>query len=179
MARRRKHSPEGIELGIDMTPMIDVTFQLIIFFMCNIKFRMLEGKLQTYLPKDVGVNPTQHESVLEKIDVRIVRTVAKNDLRLDDLKNFKSWADAGGTTMDQIQILLQGTPVKDLDTLRAQLDQIRLRMPPPADPRDEDTLKMNLEPMPGVLYEDVVQVVDVALAAKFTSLTFRGVPIDA
>ncbi|MDF1837417.1 MAG: biopolymer transporter ExbD, partial [Planctomycetota bacterium] len=40
---------------MDMTPMIDVTFLLLIFFMCTLKFKVLEGKLTAYLPKDVGV----------------------------------------------------------------------------------------------------------------------------
>ncbi|MBK6942778.1 MAG: biopolymer transporter ExbD [Planctomycetes bacterium] len=167
------------ETRMDMTPMIDVTFQLIIFFMCNIKFRMLEGKLQTYLPKDVGVNPTQHEHVLEKIDIRIERTVAKSELGLDDVARFRKWSDAGGTTMGQVRILLRGEPVKDMEALRSRLAAIRARIPGPTDAADEDSIKMNLEPLPGVLYEDVVRVVDVALDAKFTSLTFRGVPIDA
>ncbi len=167
------------ETKMDMTPMIDVTFQLIIFFMCNIKFKMLEGKLQTYLPKDVGVNTTPQDKVLEKVDIRIIRKVLKKDLGLDDLKKFREWSDSGGTTMDQVQILLQGSPGKDLKQLQAQLNEIRKKIPAPTDPKEEDTIKMNLEPMAGVLYEDVVQVVDIALGAKFTSLTFRGIELDA
>ena len=36
--------------------MIDVVFLLLIFFICTMKFKVLEGKLATVLPKDVGVN---------------------------------------------------------------------------------------------------------------------------
>ena len=54
MALGRKH--QGEELKGDMTPMIDVVFQLLIFFMLSIKFKVLEGKLSAFLPKDVGVN---------------------------------------------------------------------------------------------------------------------------
>ncbi|MEL6716433.1 MAG: biopolymer transporter ExbD, partial [Planctomycetota bacterium] len=36
---------------LEMTPMIDVTFLLLIFFMCTLKFKVLEGKLGAYLPK--------------------------------------------------------------------------------------------------------------------------------
>ncbi|MCC7171432.1 MAG: biopolymer transporter ExbD [Planctomycetes bacterium] len=167
------------ETKMDMTPMIDVTFQLIIFFMCNIKFKMLEGKLQTYLPKDVGVNTTPQDKVLEKVDVRIIRKVTKKELDLDNIDRYREWSSAGGTTMDQVQILLQGAPVKDLKSLQAQLNEIRRKIPAPTDPKEEDSIKMNLEPMAGVLYEDVVQVVDIALGAKFTSLTFRGIELDA
>ena len=81
--------------------------------------------------------------------------------------------------MDQLGIELQGAPVRNLHALAAQLAEIRKRIPAPTDPREEDSIKMNLEPMPGVLYEDVVRVVDIALGSKFTNLTFKGVPIDA
>ena len=43
------------EMKMDMTPMIDVIFQLLIFFMCSLKFKSLEGKLASYLPKAVGL----------------------------------------------------------------------------------------------------------------------------
>ena len=55
---------------LQMTPMIDVTFLLLIFFMCTLKFKVLEGKLGAYLPKDVGVNTSQAEPV-EKVDIRL------------------------------------------------------------------------------------------------------------
>jgi hypothetical protein len=41
------------EVKTDMTPMIDVVFLMIIFFIC-IDFKVLESKLPAYLPKDKG-----------------------------------------------------------------------------------------------------------------------------
>ena len=53
MARRKASQDimEFEELGLQLTPMIDVIFQLLIFFMVNIKFRTLEGLLKAFLPK--------------------------------------------------------------------------------------------------------------------------------
>ena len=48
---------------MEMTPMIDVTFLLLIFFMCTLRFKTLEGKLSAYLPKDVGPNPESVEPI--------------------------------------------------------------------------------------------------------------------
>ena len=58
---------------LQMTPMIDVTFLLLIFFLCSIKFKLLDGKLSTYLPKYVGMNAFMMEDrmILEKIEVRL------------------------------------------------------------------------------------------------------------
>ena len=57
------------ETKMEMTPMIDVTFLLLIFFLCTIKFKILEGKIPAYLPKDVGVNTTPIDKQLEKIEI--------------------------------------------------------------------------------------------------------------
>ena len=35
---------------LNLTPMIDVVFQLIIFFLCALNFRSLEKKLEVALP---------------------------------------------------------------------------------------------------------------------------------
>ena len=58
------------EHEMEMTPMIDVTFLLLIFFLLTIKFKILEGKLSAYLPKDVGVNSSPAEPK-EKVEITI------------------------------------------------------------------------------------------------------------
>ncbi len=42
------------ELMPDLKPLIDVTFQLLIFFMITINFKTEEGNLNSFLPKDRG-----------------------------------------------------------------------------------------------------------------------------
>jgi biopolymer transport protein ExbD len=46
------------ELKPNLTPMIDIIFQLLIFFVLTAKFISFEGQLQAYLPKDRGLQPT-------------------------------------------------------------------------------------------------------------------------
>lgn len=52
-----KKSDAGGEIAGDMTPMIDVIFQLVLFFVFSMKFIAFEGQLQAYLPKDRGQGP--------------------------------------------------------------------------------------------------------------------------
>ena len=40
---------------MDMTPMIDIVFQLLIFFLLSARFISFEGQLASYLPKDRGL----------------------------------------------------------------------------------------------------------------------------
>ena len=48
------------EAKLELTPMIDVCFLILIFFMC-LPFKTLEGKLAAFLPTDKGINPTPQE----------------------------------------------------------------------------------------------------------------------
>lgn len=59
MSKTKAYRPEEANMELNMTPMIDIIFQLMIFFMCSIHFKSLEGKLYSYLPKSVGPEPTQ------------------------------------------------------------------------------------------------------------------------
>ncbi|MHC4777731.1 MAG: ExbD/TolR family protein [Planctomycetota bacterium] len=53
--RRKKgseHAGKTEAPELSMTPMIDVTFQLLIFFMVTSNFKSLEGKLDVFLPEN-------------------------------------------------------------------------------------------------------------------------------
>ncbi len=67
LIRRREEEESPLELN--MTPMIDVIFQLLIFFMCSLHFKSLEGKLVSYLPKDRGLRQAPVD--LPQVEVRI------------------------------------------------------------------------------------------------------------
>jgi biopolymer transport protein ExbD len=43
---------------MQMTPMIDIVFQLLIFFLLSAKFIALEGQLSSFLPKERGLDPS-------------------------------------------------------------------------------------------------------------------------
>ena len=60
------------EVKLELTPMIDMAFLIIIFFMC-LPFKTLEGKLSAFLPTDKGINPIPQEPPNEiKVSVHIV-----------------------------------------------------------------------------------------------------------
>jgi biopolymer transport protein ExbD len=57
-------------VDINIVPMIDVIFCLCLFFMCSFHFKQLEGKIESWLPKDKGVfgDPVSNP-VLEEIRI--------------------------------------------------------------------------------------------------------------
>lgn len=57
-------------VAINVTAMVDVIFCLCIFFMCSLHFKQLEGKIDTWLPKDRGAQAGKPDKItLEEIRV--------------------------------------------------------------------------------------------------------------
>jgi biopolymer transport protein ExbD len=157
---------------LEMTPMIDVTFLLLIFFMCTLKFKTLDGALGAYLPKDMGVQVAPGEP-LEKVVVQVdvvnegskVRRVrgggvvpystadAEADLRFD----------YGADRLVRYRV----GPHSDLDFGEAIRMVSELQMGNPE-------ARYSIDARDGVVQQDVVQVMDAMLGLGITEVTFMG-----
>ncbi|MAE27817.1 MAG: biopolymer transporter ExbD [Planctomycetota bacterium] len=163
------------ECKMEMTPMIDVTFLLLIFFMCTIKFKVLEGKLAAYLPKDVGVNATQAEPI-EKVEILMRVQVEGTKLAPDGTKPWSGKAKSrfiyqspatayrgGQNRVIQYSVgPRKSTKLSDIQTRLIDLHQ--------KDPERPTTI----DARPGIAYSDVVEVLDAAIDAGFREITFVG-----
>ena len=116
-------------VGINVVPMVDVIFCLCLFFMCSLKFKQLEGKIETWLPKDRGVEQTPPDKiVLEEIRVFMRwkdgqtvikvgnRPAANNDLELMQTINQMSndYKKLGKTEFPVLIDALADVPWKDV-----------------------------------------------------------------
>jgi hypothetical protein len=50
--------PPSEDAGLNMTPMIDIVFQLILFFLFNMRFKALDHRIDSAIPKDRGIQAT-------------------------------------------------------------------------------------------------------------------------
>ncbi len=57
-------------VAVNVVPLVDVIFCLCVFFMCSFKFRQLEGKFDTWLPKTQGL-PDSNIPVPEPSEMRL------------------------------------------------------------------------------------------------------------
>ena len=154
----------GEEAKMDMTPMIDVVFQLIIFFMCNIKYKTLEGRLDAYLPKDVGVNSGAAIQI-EKVEV-MIKVLEAGERR--DPKNMNlPWSGKGTFEYAGRKLTYQVGQRKTTDILevRKMLTQLH---------REDPTRKATIDCRQGTVYADMIPVLDAAVDADFTDITFVG-----
>lgn len=91
--------PNENPVGINVVPMVDVIFCLCVFFMCSMKFKEMEGKFDSWLPKDKGQSePIPNTVPIEEIRVMLQwnsdtketyrqfgRNVIRNDEQLQGL----------------------------------------------------------------------------------------------
>jgi biopolymer transport protein ExbD len=84
----RKRAPKRIGVKIDMTPMVDVAFLLLIFFMCTTVFRKPQA-LEINLPPD----PKAKVEIAES-NVFTLRVVAPADTTQGEVRAFWTLAKA-------------------------------------------------------------------------------------
>jgi len=79
------------ENTMDMTPMIDVTFQLLIFFMCSLNFKTEEGMLLSHLPKDQGIfSVAAKTNPYEQIRIQLIKAGTETIVLADSNKFSES-----------------------------------------------------------------------------------------
>src|SRR6185503_1673778 len=88
---------------INVTAMVDIIFCLCIFFFCSFHFRQLEGKLESWLPKD-GVKTSQPKQVM-----------------LEEVRVFMKFNSNASDASQAVTRQVASTPVGDDADLRAVL----------------------------------------------------------
>jgi hypothetical protein len=167
------------EVKPDMTPMIDVVFLMIIFFIC-IDFKVLESKLPAFLPKDKGsqstvVEPQVQLSVKVRVDSRGTPVYPpgvspgqlagnKRPYRFK-LENHRVKWEVGPK------------PLGDIEAVKRELTAIARDPNSQVDDKEKGGKKLMgvvIEPYPGACYEDVAKTTDACRAAGFTDINFGG-----
>lgn len=158
--------PSGDECKLNMTPMIDVVFQLLIFFMVGCKFRVPEGELEAYLPEE-GAPRELHKRVEEVDEIRITLRVSQ----------------AGATNPEAApSVLLDGkrvggTGAGGMAWLHNHLQTLA------ADKQVRDEVPIIIEAEPDLAYRWVIHVLNLCRRERFKKVNFaaskRGAPLPS
>ncbi len=112
MAKEAYEPPAKGEMN--MTPMIDVVFQLIVVFLCSMKFKTLDQKIEAFLPKDVGL------SNAPAVTAEVVTTVGETDTAVYILDSKLGMSSASGI-WGALQTRLKDFKGKD-DKVKGEID---------------------------------------------------------
>ena len=137
-------------VAINVTAMVDVIFCLCIFFMCSFHFKQLEGKIETWLPKDLSINPSQVDKSL-----------------LEDIRVFLRWDPQNGVTVRWVG---NNPPVPGDQKLRETiLDLGKVHLA--AGKKDYPVL---LDAGRDVPWQDVIHVMDMLKREGIDKIEFSG-----
>ena len=169
--RRSRDLAQRDDHELEMTPMIDVTFLLLIFFMCTLKFKDLEGLLAAHLPHDVGPNPSQAEEPPEPVEVRVVVVEAGTKLKPDG----RAYGEAGTGRFiygeDRVVEYRVGPwRTTDLEALEARVQAQREAR----EPLQDEPVRAVVNPDADTVHEDVMAVLDRLTGAGFRDVTLAG-----
>jgi biopolymer transport protein ExbD len=171
MALKRGGAAEAVkeEATTDLTPMIDVTFQLLIFFMLTIKFKTLDGKFQTLLPLNSGLGIAR----AERDDFVAVLRVAEEDRALEPGRRrvrltavgrrepFGAWSPRASDAERNATTLA---------ALRAVAKAVREASPRTA---------FKIDATADVPHAAAMAVIDVAYALEYPEISYAGIPAQA
>jgi biopolymer transport protein ExbD len=156
MAKKEIDDPSRVAgATFNMTPMIDVCFQLIVVFLCSMKFRTLDQKIQAFLPKDVGLSaaPAKTNEVETKVAVRLRRKPGEATTSVIVLDSR-----IGSASQDGVWGTLQGR-------LKEFLSK-------------DEKVKGEIDADPDVPHGEVVKALDTFMAAGLTNVVFRGTQLN-
>jgi biopolymer transport protein ExbD len=169
------------EVKPDMTPMIDVVFLMIIFFIC-IDFKVLESKLPAFLPKDKGSQSTKEEPQ-EQLSVRVF-------VDREGTKQYPNGVSAGTLNANtgrpyrfkllehKIKWEVGPKPLYSLAEVSKELKRIASdpasMVPDKDNPGSKKLMSCVVEAYPGTFYDDVAKTADACHDAGFKEINFGG-----
>jgi biopolymer transport protein ExbD len=175
MRRRRRQGTDHVEPDLPITPMLDMSFQLLAFFIMTFKPAPTEGQIAMSLPPaqegsktateltDITAEqPKKYVITIESTAGGSIRSMTFREEGSVDTKGEDLGADVQKSFLPKVKSLYE-TERKRIDAAKAKGTTI----PEP---------KLTLEFGPKVLQDYVIQVFDAAVQAGFTDIA--PVPIE-
>jgi biopolymer transport protein ExbD len=152
---------------MDLTPMIDVTFLLLIFFLC-IEFRSLEAKLAAWLPLDHG----RHSSQAQPTPMLHFRIFCDPEKRGTEV--WQPGAKRFDLVGHEVRWELGAKDIRDEAMLAAELAKaVKERHADPRTGRSRPS-PVTVHAYEDVTYGDVARSVDLLKNAGFEKIDFAG-----
>ena len=121
---RMKSKRGSIRSNVDMTPMIDIVFQLILFFLVSTTFAILPG-IKLKLPTSHTSEGTSYQGITITADADGLLFFNEKEVAIDELGHELVMFDTGDVKKDEFPVSLEadsevtnGTIVKLFDVIR-------------------------------------------------------------
>lgn len=171
----------AVDVELSLTPMIDVTFLLLIYFMVTSKFKKSEGKIDAFLPRDRGLGTSSPQAVTETrikllwydlnenrpTNADVGRCVLKIGKRVFPSVYYRD----DYTIIDRKRVNL-GSP--DFGALRDYLANAKLEWKPPRGADAKKGMPVIIDARTKVPFRFVVRSLNACLEAGLQDITFAA-----
>jgi biopolymer transport protein ExbD len=158
MAGKHKNTTEDVQPDLPITPMLDMSFQLMAFFIFTFRPAPSEGQIAMSLPKEEGGS----DAIPSPVDDKPV--------------NFVVTVDGGANgTIGNMTIREKDGPAGG-DSIGASIDRYQAELKKRKAALGGKPSKLTLEIGDGILHEYVVRLLDVGIGAGFEDIA--PVPAD-
>ncbi len=139
---------EDNPVSLNVAPMVDIIFCLCIFFMCSFHFKQLEGKIESWLPKNKGpIGPPPPHVIIEEVRVKM------------------TWDAA---TQSSVRTIGSRTYAADEELAAAIASGLELKR------REDPEANAIIDALPDVPWKDVVNVLDLCKAHRIENVELAG-----
>jgi biopolymer transport protein ExbD len=150
-SRRRRSKGGAAAIALNITPMIDVIFQLLIYFIITASFAQDEGILTAKLPEGTGKAPVKPKTPERPIKIRLSSLSVATECR--------------------IELIGIGRNPRDFRELAQQLASIQYNSRNPGGSFKADN-PVIIEPDGFVRWQHVVNAFNAAIKARYTNVAF-------
>ncbi len=155
LLRKRKYRSRFV-FSLNLAPMMDVMFNLLIFFLVGTSFMMPEGLLEAKLPRTTGISSDQ-SSAIPVVPIKI----------------FLETGGIGKPTLIRVSTTLRTdaaslTVVENFDELHTFLKELHGR---PGITADTPVI---IAAKPATVWDQVVNAYNAALRARYKNIVFAG-----
>jgi hypothetical protein len=172
--------PEPEETELNMTPMIDIVFQLIVFFLLSLKFRTIDQRIDSMLPHGPGLQDIPvFDEPPPKIKVKLFRRNVVDEgeaytlMKVDNVAQFRLPPGWKGRAKESAGRIKQHD-----DTIAALRARVKAQLV--AHGGDPDDIAGEIvAPLPrggSVPHGDAMAVLDAFLELGITNVRFEGTP---
>lgn len=142
---------EDNPVGINVTALVDIIFCLCLFFMCSLKFRELDGKMDSWLPENKGA-----------------KSSAQMNLPMDEIRVLISY----DKDRKQIQRFFVNRPVPDTAEGDALLQKLIREQSASYRSLGKSDVPVIVDAGPGVPWKEVVKVMNMCKAENVQKIEF-------
>ena len=165
LSHKRKHSnTDFVEPDLPITPMLDMSFQLLAFFIMTFKPAPTEGQIMLSLPKEEGGGSSVASPFVSDAPLHyIVRVVATDDGDIAQM-TFLQEGSAATEPKDLKAGLYKRPDGSDMSMMEVYQKELIDRA------AQKQPMKLTLELHPRLSQDNVVRLVDTGLGAGFTDI---------